>query len=58
MKYQQSLVINATVKKSITNNQFQIDHIKPLGAGGDNNDDNVNQIAEEINRLVGILNNQ
>ena len=28
-------------EKSTTNNQFQIDHIKPLGAGGDNSDDNL-----------------
>ncbi len=34
-------------EKSITNSQFQIDHVKPLGAGGDNNDDNLQVLCKE-----------
>ena len=34
-------------EKSISNNQFQIDHIKPLAAGGDNQDDNLQILCKD-----------
>jgi hypothetical protein len=34
-------------QKLISINKFQIDHIKPLGAGGDNNDDNLQALCKD-----------